>query len=213
MSKETVQSHNPVEKQIRIDIGTKNELRKQFEKDLRLIKKYNDLLKKVPKDRKTKKYTLGKQRVIENSVLKKQSLSKIIPELEKRVAGEMKFSESEITELEKLYKKEYDEMLEARNLLAKVQNEKLSQQEILELTGKSVEELQAEFPALNKKSPDKLKLAVPREYLLSKASKKLKLESTDVKEVTKEQSSEARDKILFEGELKRMIFERTILNS
>ena len=120
----------------------------------------------------------------------------------------MKFSKAEISQLQELFKKEYDEMVDELLLMLKVDKGELTDEEKSKISGISIEEF-----ASNIDNKDKPKIHLSKEFLLAKAQKRYAGEEKDVKEVEKELISEERDKKLFQNELKRMTIEKQILSS
>ena len=204
--KKNIKQHNIIEKRIKTDIVCKNTIRKELEKKLKLVENWSNYLQEPSKIRLKKKYLKNIQRVLPQIKNKKQILKDLIADLEKRIIKELKFSETEIAELEKVYKKEYEELVKAQNTLLKVKKGALSEEEKIDISGTSIDTL-VKVQGENEEP----KYIFPKEFLLAKANKRLSKEKKDVKEVNKELDSEDKDKTLFEKELKRMGIEREIL--
>ena len=101
-------------------------------------------------------------------------------------------------------------MVKARKVLLKAKKGSLSEKEIEEIAGKTIEQMvtqKGETPDSEEKE-----IVIPKEVLLAKARKKLNKEAKDVEKVNKELESEEKDKILFQNEIKRMALEKEILS-
>ena len=204
--KTEIQEHTPIERKIKTDIILKNTLRKQLEKKLGRLKKWEQLLTKTKNNRKSKKYKNNIIRYLDTINKLKPDTKGRIDDLEKRIKEEIKYSEDEIKQLQEMNKKEYSEMLDAEKLLIKAEQGKLDDKEKLEIAETSLEKYEAQAG-----DEQKGKIFFPKEYLLIKAKKRLKKETKDKKDVEKEMKSEEKDRILFDSELKRMIMEKEIL--
>jgi hypothetical protein len=198
-----IKQHNIVERTIKSDIIRKNRLRKELLKQIHLVTDWTDQLNRLSNIRRRKKLLEDIDRYLPEIKEQKQILTQLIDSLQKRIKQEMKYSEKEIADLEASHKKEYKEMVKAQKLLAKTLNSKLSDEEKSKITGVPIEQL------LNKEQEKKV--VFPKELLLAKVNKQLNREKKQVKEVEKELASEAKDKTLFQKELKRMILEQEIL--
>lgn len=201
--KAEIKEHNIIERSIKSDIIKKNKLRKELLKQIKLVTDWTDQLDKLSNMRKKKKYLADIARYLPQIKEKKQVLKEMITDLQKRIKQEMKYSEKEITDLEASYNKEYKDMVKAQKLLTKAIKSKLSDEEKSKITGVPLEKL------LTKE--EKNKPAFPKELLLAKVKKQLKKEKKQVKEVEEELASEAKDKTLFQKEMKRMMLEQEIL--
>lgn len=196
--KDKIKQHNPIERKIKADIIEKNTQRKILEKDINMVKKWNELISKTSSIRKKKKYLNGIKRYAEYIQNGKTIVTNMIKDLEKRIKDEMKYSEKEIKDLQDSYKKEYDELVTAEEKVMKAKSGTLSDEEKKSLIGIIFDE--------NGKEKK-----LPKEYVIAKAMKKFKKEMKDVKDVHKEITSEEKDKALFENELKRMSVEKELL--
>jgi hypothetical protein len=208
--KSIIKTHTIVEKKIKTDIIQKNTLRKELTRKIREIKRLSDLLQKTKNRKKRKRYKKDIERHIPGIREKKKQLSEMINDLEKRISEEMKYSEKELKILSQTYDKEYEEMVQAKNLLLKAQKTTLSDKEKLDISGMSID-VQTEKQKTDEKESDVKVPVYPRELLLARAKKRLKNEFKDVTEVEKEIASEQKDKQLFENELKRIVLEKKIL--
>lgn len=201
--KAKIKEHNIIERAIKADIIRKNKLRKELLKQIHLVATWTDQLDRLGNRRKKKKLLEDINRYLPEIKEKKQLLMDMISKLQKRIKQEMKYSEKEITDLEASHKKEYKEMVKAQKLLTKALKSKLSDEEKSKITGVPIEQL------LSKEQEKKA--VFPKELLLAKVKKQLNSEKKQVKEVEKELASEAKDKILFQKEMKRMMLEQEIL--
>lgn len=197
-----IKSHNPIERRIKSDLNKKNVLRKELERGLSLVKKWNFEMGHIKNKRKKKKYQKNIEMYMPKIKNNKEKLINMIPDLEKRIKEEIKFSEKEMSDLNKSYKKELAEMVEAEKKLLKAQQAKLSKDDKTEILDISIEEFQEK---------GKGKTFYSKEFIFAKARKKLNKEIKDVENVDKEIKSEERDKILFKNELQRMSVEKEIL--
>ena len=207
---ENIKKHNIVERKIKTDIVKKNTVRKELTGEIRKVVQLAHQLKTTVNRRKRKRYVQNIERYVPKIKKNKEMVIDLIDDLEKRIEGELKYSEQEIADLRKTYKAEYDEMVAARKIVFKAQQGSLSESEIEELAGLSIIDMVKE-PTESDTTGEK-KITIPREELLAKAKKRLIKESKDVEKVTKEMNSEEKDKILFQSEIKRMIFEREVLS-
>gem|GEM_PF-5719813 len=198
MAKNKIKEHNIIEKKIKADIIKKNTIRKKLQKQINMVLDYNKLLNNTKCDRKKKRYIAGIKRFMINIGKNKIIVSDLIKNLEKRILDEMKYSESEIKELQDSYKKEFAEMISAE--------EKLNLAKVDKLTDDEKKEIAGIFG-----SEDIKEVNIPKEFILAKLSKKVKKEKKDVKNVEKELKSEEKDKILFQNEIKRMGLEKVLL--
>lgn len=205
----TIAKHNIIERKIKFDIIRKNTLRKKLSRDIRKVVRWAESLETVKNVRKRKKYVQNIERYVPQITKNKKIVLDLIDDLQTRVKTELKYSEEEISELQQTYKKEYEEMVKAHKMLIKAKKGNLSENEIEEIAGKTVEEMitqKGETPDSGEKE-----VVIPKEVLLAKAQKKLKKEAKDVDKVKKELESEEKDKILFKDEIKRMVLEKEIL--
>ncbi len=167
--------HTSVEKRLKRDITVKNEIRKDLEKRMSLIRRLSRKLRKCKNRRNiTRSSSTIKRHCYKTAQLRVELLQRN-EDLEKRIKKEMKYSEKEINDFKTQLDKEKREMEEARSKLKKVKtkSEKTDEQE-----GFSAEIFQA--------------------------TKRLIRETSDVKNIEKELSSEEKDEILFTLELKRI---------
>ncbi|MBN1696383.1 MAG: hypothetical protein JW881_02610 [Spirochaetales bacterium] len=208
--KSTITAHTGVERKIKTDIIRKNTLRKELTREIRVIKRLSDLLQKSKNRQKRSKYKKDIERHLPVIRKNRELLAAMIGDLEKKIASEMKYSEKEMKDLEQTYKKEYEEMVAAQNLVLKAEQSKLSDNEKLDISGMSIDRVQDPEKATEDGSTTKLPV-FPSELLLARANKRLKKESKDVANAEKEIDSEKKDKMLFEGELKRIALEKKIL--
>jgi hypothetical protein len=206
---ENIKKHNIVERKIKSDIIKKNTVRKELTREIRMVTKWAKQLQTIVNQRRRKRYVQNIERYVPKIKENKKIVLDLINDLETRIKTELKYSEQEIADLQQTYKKEYDEMVAARKILLKAEKGKLSESEIEELAGISILEMVKEEADADKGSEKKI--TIPKEVLLAKAQKRLHKESKDVEKVTKEMSSEEKDKIIFKDEMRRMIFEREVL--
>jgi hypothetical protein len=203
-----IKEHNPVERRIKKDIVIKNTLRKQLQKDINLVMKWTTQLKSSNNNRIKKRCVDNIKRFSGKIEKNKKTVLNMIDDLEKRIDEEIKVSKTEVKQLQELFKKEYDEMVDELLLMLKVEKGELTDEEKSKISGISIEEFAS---SINKN--DKPKVAISKEFLLAKAQKRYTGEAKDVKDVEKELASEEKDKILFQTELKRMALEKEILSS
>jgi uncharacterized protein YeeX (DUF496 family) len=206
---ENIKKHNIVERKIKSDIIKKNTVRKELTGEIRKVARWAKQLETVVNQRRKKRYVQNIERYVPKIKKNKKMVLDLINDLEARIKAELKYSEQEIADLQKTYKKEYDEIVAARKVLLKAEKGNLSESEIEELAGISILEMVKDETGEDKTGEKKI--SIPREVLLAKAQKKLIKESKDLEKVTQEMSSEQKDKILFKGEIKRMLFEREVL--
>ncbi|MBN2533204.1 MAG: hypothetical protein JXB88_09950 [Spirochaetales bacterium] len=207
---EAIKKHNIVERKIKFDIVRKNTLRKQLTRDISKVVRWAESLNTVKNRRKRKRYVKNIERYVPGITKTKKTVLELIDDLNTRMKDELKYSENEIADLQETYKKEYEEMVNARKMFIKAKNGSLNEQEIEEIAGKSVEEMvmqKGETPDSGEKE-----MVIPKEELLVKARKRLKMESKDAEKVNNELESEEKDKILFQNEIKRMALEKKILS-
>lgn len=207
---QAIKKHNIIERKIKFDIIRKNTLRKQLSRDISKVVRWAESLETVKNRRKRKKYVKNIERYVPQITKTKKIVLDLIDGLQARIKDELKYSEKEISDLQQTYKKEYEEMVKARKVLIKAKKGSLSEKEVEEIAGKSVEEMvtkKGEAPDSEEKE-----IVIPKEVLLAKAQKKLNKEAKDVEKVSKELESEEKDKILFQNEIKRMVLEKEILS-
>lgn len=206
--KTVIQEHTPIERKLKTDIKNKNTLRNQLQKRLFELKKWHLLLKKSKNNRKIKKYINNIKRYMQDIKVLKALVKNMITGLEQRMKDEMKYSETEMSKLESMLKKEYNEMKEAQKVLIKAEQGKLDDKAIMDYLNISIEEYDDKT---KKKDLKKETLLFSRELFIGKAKSRLKAETKDVKKVEKEIKSEQSDKVLFDTELKRLMLEKEIL--
>ena len=200
--KKDITDHNRIERKIKTDIVSKNTLRKKLQHKLYQIQKWQKQIKTGSSLRLKNKFIKSIRRVLPKIKNLKSEVFLMIEDLEKRIPEELKYSESEISQLKDQYQKEYQQMVEAQQSLFKAQAGKLSKDEKIDIAGTSIN-------ALEKNEAGKV--IFPKEFLLAKITKKLNTETKDVKKAEKELTSEEKDKVLFQGEIKRMTMEKEIL--
>ena len=175
-----MEDHTIVERQLKADIIRKNLIRKSLQQKLDSVRRWTALLEKDTKKQQKNRFRNSIDRYREQIDGLKKELSKQNEELEARILSEMHYSEDEVKAFQAELKKE-------TKALEKV---KAELQETA-ATGKT------------KEDPE-LKLKRRRlEKLLNEESKKI-----DASE--KELVSEARDKVLFTRELKRIALEKEL---
>jgi len=203
-----IKEHNPIERRIKSDLILKNTLRKKLQKDIALVIKWAARSKNENNNRIKKRCIDNIKRYSKKIQTNKTTVLKMIDDLEKRINAEMKFSKAEVEQLQELFKKEYDEMVDELLLVLKVEKGELTEDDKSKISGISIEEFARDFD-----NKDKPKIYLSKEFLLAKARKRYNSEAKDVKEVEKELASEEKDKILFQNELKRMALEKEILGA
>jgi hypothetical protein len=207
---EAIKKHTIVERTIKSDIIRKNTLRRKLYSDIGKVFHWTRGLETVNNRRKRKRCAKNIERYIPQIAKNKKIVLDLINDLQVRIKNELNFSDSEVSELQKTYKKEYEEMLNARKVVLKAKQGSLSEAEIDKLAGKTIEEIVPQKDVTG--DAEKKDVVIPKEYLLAKARKKLKKETKDVEKVNEELASEEKDKILFQNELKRMMLEKEILS-
>ncbi len=203
-----IKEHNPVERQIKSDIILKNTVRKQLQKDISFVMKCAAKVKSTNNNRIKKRCIDSIKRYSKKIQVNKASVLNMIEDLDKRIDEEMKISKTEVSQLQGLFQKEYDEMVDELLLTLKVEKGELTDEEKSKISGISIEEFASSID-----DKDKPKALLSKEFLLAKARKRFISEAKDVKDVEKELASEEKDKVLFQNELKRMIIEKEILGS
>ncbi len=152
-----IKGHNPVERRIKSDIVLKNTIRKQLQKDIALVMKWSVVAKNGNNNRLIKRSIDGIKRYSKKIQGNKVTVLNMIDDLEKRINAEMDFSKTEVNQLQELFKKEYDEMVDELMLVLKVEKGELTDEEKSKISGISIEEFAANID--NKDKP-KIHLAL-----------------------------------------------------
>ena len=206
-----IKEHNIIERKIKSDIILKNTIRKRLARNIRKVSDWAERVEKANNNRIKSKFEGNIERYLPMIRDSRKVVLGLIEDLERRIVDEMKFSKKEMEELKAAKKKEYEELVAAQKLLLKAGNGTLSDEEISEITGKSIEDIVAQREAASAEEKGKKPLFA-REFLLAKAEKIVKAEKKDADSVEEELSSEEKDKKIFERELARMALEREILS-
>ena len=179
-----VDIHTPVEKRLKRDINAKNEIRRDLEKRVSLVRRSSEKLKKCKNHQKTSRYnsTIKRHRIQVEQL--RVELLQSNEDLEKRIREEMEYSEKEVEEFKTRLQKETKEMEEARSKLEKIKAAR----------------------KISEKTEDQEDLA----RKTARATIRLLRETTDVEQIEKELSSEEKDKILFTHELKTIESDKLI---
>jgi hypothetical protein len=207
---EAIKRHNTVERRIKFDIIRKNTLRKQLSRDIGKVVRWAQNLETVNNRRKRKRYVKNIERYVPQITKNKKVVLDLIDDLQTRIKNELNYSEKEISDLQQTYKKEYEEMVNARKVVLKAKKGSLGENEIEKLAGKKIEEMVTQKDGT--RDSGEMEVVIPKEVLLAKAQKMLNKETKDVEKVDRELESEEKDKILFQNEIKRMALEKDILS-
>ena len=177
--------HTALERRLKTDINRKNRIRRDMKKSMSPIRCWTEKLARCKNLQRRSRYTSSIKRHREEVERLRVELLRMDGDLEKRIKGEMEYSEKEVEEFEAQLKKEIKDMEEARAKLEKVKANRSKETDDVE--------------------------RITREMV--RASNRLIKETADVKHIEKELTSEERDKILFTRELKRIRSEKAIYAS
>ena len=176
---EAIKKHNIIERKIKSDIVKKNTLRKQLTGNIGKVVRWAQLLETTVNRRKRKRFVKNIERYVPEITKNKKIVLDLIDDLETRIKDELKYSEKEISELKETFKKEYDEMIKARKVLLKAKNGSLTEAEIEEIAGITIEDMVKQKDDAT--DAGEKEIIVPKEELLAKARKKLNKEKREYK--------------------------------
>ena len=196
--------HNPIERKIKSDLIKKNTIRKKLEQDLSIIKKWVEKLDKIKNNQRINRYLESIIRYSKKIKKNKIILNKLLLDLEHRIKTELKYSKAEVEELQELYRKEYDEMVDSLLLMIRAEKGQLSNKEKSNITGVAIENFAEKYKEKNKNT-------YPKEFILAKIKNHFKKDTKNVNAVEKEIISEEKDKNLFKIELRRIFLEKEVL--
>lgn len=176
--------HTPVEKRLKRDINAKNEIRRDLEKSVSLVRRLSEKLKNCRNRGKISRYNSTIKRHRNQTEQRRVEFLRSNEDLEKRIRQEMEYSEQEVEEFKTRLQKETREMEEARSKLAEIKTDREK----------------------SEKTEDREDLA----RHMARATMRLLSETGDVKHIEQELSSEEKDKIMFTHELKRIESDKLI---
>lgn len=176
-------AHTAVERKLKADIISKNQIRKDVEKRLTAIRRWQDALSAKKNEQKRARIKRSIARYQADVDRMKEELLRSGEELEKRIKAEMAYSEEEIKDFENRLDKDLKAMEKAKKAL---------EEEGKKEEGPKDESKAESIPNLKKRLSEDLKKIAADE---------------------KELKSEERDKILFTIELKRIAMERKLFRS
>lgn len=192
--------HNKRERTLLKDISDKNRLVNRISKLSRLIKRWKKRTNKNCGKRVKARHLDSMNRYSQELGTLEQQVLNQAQDIKTRIEGELKISDTETIEFQKQYKKEIDELMQAR---AKIKESRKA----LEQAKTAVEEGKApEDPKVT------AEVLTHLEANYGKSLAKEKKEARDVKAVVTELSSEEKDRKLLERELKKTIAELTALS-
>ncbi len=116
--------HTPVEKRLKRDVNAKNEIRRDLEKRVSLVRRLSEKLKKCISHQKISRYNSTIKRHRNQVEQLRVELLQSNEDLEKRIREEMKYSEKEVEEFKTRLQKETREMEEAGSKLEKIKAER-----------------------------------------------------------------------------------------
>jgi len=186
--------HTRFEKRLRHDISAKNQLRKQIEKRISNIRQWEENLAASRNTRWRKRYASTITRVQAEVDQLKAELGKENARVQARIVGEMKYSEAEVEAFTKQFTSEHAEAVAKRLEYEKALAEARKTEDLLsDATAEQAAEINL-----------KLSKVISQVHRLSGQVGK---EDKDVANVKRELDSEARDKLLFQAELQRIVAE------
>lgn len=181
--------HNPRERKLFEDLTEKNRLAREFRQISSRVSSWKKRLGRGRGKRWMKQYTLSIRRAEERLEVLRAELLARAEDLRARIVEEQKISNKELSQYEKQYQKEIDELMQARKALDEARETFFEAREEAEDTQRRAEVL------------------TEMRRRRWRAQREVRRETSEMKKAAQEVESEEQDKITLTAELQRIVAE------